>query len=177
MTEQWSVPVWVAVGVLLALVVLVAGLVVALRRARSAAAAERVRLDQETASLRAQVEEIERRLSVPAGAAASQEYLITGLGGQVEPAHRDHRVDQDPVVRPDASLFADLVLRETVVQAASLAHGLRRALSPQVRNRVRFEMRRELKRARRQRRADLRDARRDWAARQRAGIGPEDTAA
>ena len=67
-------------------------------------------------------------------------------------------------------MFADIVLRETVMQAASLAAGLRRALSPEVRNRIRFEMRREVKRARKQRRADLREARREWEARQRAHV-------
>ena len=69
-----------------------------------------------------------------------------------------------------APMFADIVLRETVMQAASLAAGLRRALTPEVRNRIRFEMRREVKRARKQRRADLRQARREWEARQRADV-------
>jgi hypothetical protein len=66
------------------------------------------------------------------------------------------------------------VLRETVVQAASLAHGLRRALAPEMRNRIRFEMRREVKRSRKQRRADLKAARREWEARQRADLGLPD---
>ena len=54
-------------------------------------------------------------------------------------------------------------------QAASFAAGLRRALDPAHLNRIRFEMRRELKRARKQRRADARQARREYEARQRAG--------
>ena len=70
-------------------------------------------------------------------------------------------------------LFADLVLRETVVKAAALVHGLRRALAPETRNRIRFEMRREVKRARKQRRADTRQARREWTSRQRAQMGEE----
>ena len=69
----------------------------------------------------------------------------------------------DAVERVDSALFADLVLRETVVKAASLTHGLRRALAPEVRNRIRFEMGREVKRARKQRRADLKAARRHQA--------------
>ena len=60
------------------------------------------------------------------------------------------------------------MLRETVVKAASLGHGVRRALAPETRNRIRFEMRREVRRARKQRRADLKEARRDLHARQRA---------
>ena len=42
----------------------------------------------------------------------------------------------------------------------SLGYGVRRALSAENRNRIRFEMRREVKRARRQRRRDLKEAKR-----------------
>ena len=66
--------------------------------------------------------------------------------------------------------FVDTLLRESLVRTASLAAGLRRALSPEVRNRIRFEMRREVKRSRKQRKADLRRARRELEARERAGI-------
>ena len=92
------------------------------------------------------------------------EYVITQLG-EPEP---EAEVEAVPTVAP--GLFADIVLRETVVQTASLFHGVRRALSPENRNRIRFEMRREVKRSRKQRRADLREARRDWEARQRAAM-------
>ena len=97
-------------------------------------------------------------------AADQREYVITHLG---EP-----EVEAVPVAAPalPTSLFADIVLRETVVQAASLFHGVRRALSPENRNRIRFEMRREVKRSRKQRRADIREARREWEARQRAAM-------
>ena len=37
-----------------------------------------------------------------------------------------------------------MVLRETVVKAASLAHGVRRGLAPATRNRIRFEMKQEV---------------------------------
>jgi hypothetical protein len=49
---------------------------------------------------------------------------------------------------------------ESLVRAVSLAHGVRRALSPENRQRIRFEMRREVKRARKQRRRDVRQAQR-----------------
>ena len=97
------------------------------------------------------------------------EYVITHLG-QPEP---EPEVEAVPTVAP--GLFADLVLRETVVQAASLFHGVRRALAPEMRNRIRFEMRREVKRSRKQRRSDLREARREWEARQRAAMVDEQT--
>ena len=70
------------------------------------------------------------------------------------------------------------MLRETVVKAAALAHGVRRALDPETRNRIRFEMKREVRRARKQRRADARRARREWEARRRSTLhDDEDTAA
>jgi hypothetical protein len=99
------------------------------------------------------------------------EYVITHLGEpEEEPA-----VEPAPTVAP--GLFADLVLRETVVQTASLFHGVRRALAPETRNRIRFEMRREVKRSRKQRRADIREARREWEARQRALLDDQVSAA
>ncbi len=121
----------------------------------------------EAEALRVQVEEIRRRIEEPPAVRDEQEYVITGLGGGLETqaARTPTAVDTVP-----APMFADIVLRETVMQAASLAAGLRRALSPEVRNRIRFEMRREVKRARKQRRADLRQARREWEARQRAHV-------
>jgi hypothetical protein len=68
------------------------------------------------------------------------------------------------------------VLRETVVKAASFAYGVRRGLSPANRNRIWFEMRREVKRARKERKAEEREAVREWRARQRAAVQGEDAA-
>lgn len=162
---QWIVPATTAVLGLLAL-----ALTVTLLRVRSRTEQQLAVARAEASSLRAQVEEIERRLAPPAPPAASVDYVITHLGEpEPEPAA--------PAV--DRALFADLVLRESVVKAASLGHGLRRALAPETRNRIRFEVRREVKRARKQRRAEQRAARRDWAARQRAedvGLAPESAA-
>jgi hypothetical protein len=53
-----------------------------------------------------------------------------------------------------------VALVESAVRVASLAHGVRRALSAESRNRIRFEMGREVKRSRRQRRREVRHARR-----------------
>ena len=94
----------------------------------------------------------------------TQSYVITHLG--------DHEaVPAAPVVgRIDGRLFADIVARESAVRAAGLAHGLRRALAPEARNRIRFEMRREVHRARKQRRADLKTALREFRARERADL-------
>jgi len=87
---------------------------------------------------------------------AAPDFVITRIG---EP------VAEVPVV--PATVFADIVAREAVVQAASLAAGLRRALDPETRNRIRFHMRQEVRRSRKQRKLELREVRREWAARQR----------
>lgn len=157
----------VALGVL---AVLVVALAVVLLRTRARTRRELDAARTESARLRAQVDGIERTLasSTPAPPRPSAEYTITGLGAPVEP---------EPPTHIDQALFADLVLRETVVKAASLAHGVRRALSPASRNRIRFEVRREIRRSRKQRRSDLRGARRNWDARQRAGLTDDEDAA
>lgn len=159
-----------AAGVL-ALVALV--LAVLVLRARAATEHALAEARAESAALRERLDRLER-LEPPgrAGSATTpteQEYVITRLG-QDEPA-----APAVPMV--EGRLFADLVLRETVVQAASLAHGVRRALAPETRHRIRVEMRRELRLARKQRKADLRAAKRLWAEQQRASLDGEGSAA
>lgn len=182
MTQQWSLPAYGALLLAAAGVVVVTALLVLVvvldRRGRRAeerlAAAE-----TDAAALREAVTAIERRLTAPATPDERSDYVITRLGDPAAgPAERagDPGDPADPAdaraVEPAAvvagPLFADLVLRESVVQAASLAAGLRRAVTPETRHRIRFEMRREVKRARKQRRSDLRAARRAWEARERA---------
>jgi len=102
------------------------------------------------------------------------EFVITRIG---EPEK-----EAEPAPTVPAPVFADLLLKETVVQTASLFHGLRRALEPETRNRIRFHMRQEVKRSRKQRRTELKEVRREWAARQRAAMSdpmtdPEESAA
>jgi hypothetical protein len=162
--QDWIVP--AAAGVL-ALVALALGLGLLRARSRTDRAVAAARA--ETEALRAQLVELEHRLAPPGPRPTETEYLITHLG-EADPAGA-------PPARVETALFADLVLRETVVKAVSLAHGVRRALDPEARNRIRFEMRRELKRARKQRRADNRQARREWEARQRATLHDEGSAA
>jgi len=70
--------------------------------------------------------------------------------------------------RLEGRLFADIVAREAVVKAASWTHGLRRALAPATRNRIRFQMRQETKRAGRERKAEMKVALREHRARSRA---------
>ncbi|WKN46829.1 hypothetical protein [Nocardioides sp. Arc9.136] len=168
MVEEWSVPAWAVLAVATAaLLVVLLGLVLAVRgRARHRRELERAQA--ETSALQDRLTALERRLpepgAVPTSSARPVEEFVITRAGEPEPAD-DGRA---PAVR--APLFADLVLRESVVQAASLTAGLRRALSPATRNRIRFEVKQEVRRSRKQRRADLRAARRDWEARQRGGL-------
>jgi type II secretory pathway pseudopilin PulG len=158
--QEWIVP--VVLGVV---AVLVLALVVAVARTRSRTRRELLAARAEAASLRAQLDEIERRMSAHSD---HTDYVITRLG--------DDEPQPGPVQPPariDGSLFADLLLRETVVKSAALAHGLRRALAPEVRNRIRFEMKREVQRARKQRRSDLKEALRDLRARERADLAAD----
>ncbi len=154
--------VWLAVG---GLAVLCLVLLATTVRARRAWARERAGAQADLADLRARVAELERERRT-ATVATEAEFVITGLGSEAEP-------EPVPAAAVDGATFADTVLRETVVKAASLAHGVRRGLAPATRNRIRFEMKQEVRRARRRRRADLKQARRDLHARQRATLTEE----
>jgi hypothetical protein len=141
-------------------------LVVVLVRIRSNA----IDVRRELAALQQRLEDLERRPEEEAAVAdaatvtAPVEFVITDLGREEPPVEPVH---------VDAPAFADIVLKETVVKAASFAHGVRRGLAPATRNRIRFEMKMEVRRARKQRRADLKTAQRDLRARQRAALAEE----
>lgn len=170
--QDWIGAVALVGAAALALVAL--GLAVALVRTRSRTEEALERSAAETASLREQLATLERRLDRPVPSqeqAAGPSFVITDLGT----AEQTSEAEQ-PAPQIGAALFADLVLRESVVKAASLAHGVRRALDAETRHRIRFEMKREVKRARKQRKSDTREARREFAARQRATMDGEDAA-
>ena len=92
------------------------------------------------------------------------EFVITDLGREQRPVEPVHL---------DGPAFADIVLKETVVKAASFARGVRRGLAPATRNRIRFEMKQEVRRSRKQRRSDLKAAQHDRRARQRAALAAD----
>ena len=154
-----------ALGGLAVVCVVCVVLVVAALRLR--AAASRVRAD--VARLQQRLDELDHQPGdVPAAATrvpSPVEFVITDLGREEPPP--------DQPVRLDGPAFADIVVKETVVKAASFARGVRRGLAPATRNRIRFEMKQEVRRARKQRRADLKAARRDLHARQRATLAAD----
>ena len=152
------------VAILLLACLVLAGTVVALGVALS-----RVRsaLANELAALRTEARTSRTEADVAPTVVATDEYVITRLGAEAE---------EDPAPAMETRLFADLVLRESVVKAVSFAYGVRRGLSPANRNRIWFEMRREVKRARKERKAEERQAIREWRARQRADVRGVDAA-
>lgn len=161
MTQDQAV--WLAVGGLASLcLVLVLALVLLTRRLRRSDTRSRAEVD----ALLTRLERLEGVAEAAGSAAptstpttaAPVEFVITDLGQHPEP---------EPGALP-APAFADIVVKETVVMAASLAHGVRRGLAPANRNRIRFEMKQEVRRSRKQRRSDLKAARRDLHDRQRA---------
>lgn len=179
MTNELAVPAWLAVATVLALVALL-GAVVALTRSLRRVRRETERLLAATArdaeELRVQLADLDEALKrqaamatasnlpdrVPVAVVDDREYLITDL-------HRG-RGPQVPARIVPAPVFADILLRESVIKTAALAAGIRRALSPEIRNRIRFEMKREVKRSRKDRKLMLKAARRDWETRQRSGL-------
>ncbi len=156
---------------------LLAGLVVALvsgargrRRLEAELAAARADVD----GLRSQVDDLARVVppATPAEhAAPGREYVITSISDQTGGAV----VAVPPARELTGREFVTVAAGESLVRVVSLAHGVRRALSAENRNRIRFEIRREVKRSRRQRRRDLKDARRHL--RSRAGTDLSEDAA
>jgi hypothetical protein len=163
-----------ALTITLALVAVVAAalavaLLVAWRRALARAVRRQRAADRETQALRERLEALETRAATVAQP-VDHEFVITHLG-EPEPAAAA------PVkVTLSGPAFADAVVRESVVQTASLVQGLRRALAPEVWHRIRFEMRRELKRSRKARRVERREALREYRARRRAHVPDEGVA-
>ncbi|MBC2933629.1 hypothetical protein [Nocardioides sp. zg-1228] len=153
---------WLGAAVVVALVALAVALL-AHRRARRAEARAESLAESLTASL-------SERAPAPHAEAGASAFVITGLDDPARGTapHRGPEVDP-PVARPiDGRLFTDLVVRETVVRAAGWSHGLRRAMSAESRNRIRFAVRQESRRAGRERRAEVKQAMREFRARERA---------
>lgn len=137
----------------LVLACVLAGVAVSGRRTRQAlleARAETETLHSRLDSLAEQVEESRLAAAaapvVPPGDART-EYLITTAGTHEQPTVAD-------------KVVLSATVGEPLVKAVAFGYGVRRALAAQTRNRIAFEMRREVKRARKQRKRDLRAAQR-----------------
>jgi low affinity Fe/Cu permease len=164
--------------VAVAVVVVLAAVAVLVRRLRSELAAVRA----DVAALQARLDELARRPqeppAPPAGVGDGPEFVITSLAADTaNTADSADSADSADTADPAASgvpvldhdagpglvsggRFVSVAAGESLVRVVSLAHGVRRALAPETRNRIRFEMGREVKRSRRQRRRDLKEAKR-----------------
>jgi hypothetical protein len=153
-------PVLVA-GAALVLLVLVGVLVLVARgrssrRALGAALAE---AQVETAELRARLDRITEQLEHQSSTMIRMDdpaFVITDAG---RPATRADVPDR---------VVLSAAVGEPLVKVVAFGHGVRRALSPESRNRIWFEMRREVRRARKQRRREMKDAWRRVQAQERA---------
>lgn len=155
-------------GTLLAVAVLVIALVVlqAARRRRSRA---------EVATLLAEREQLQRRVAELTRKAQAlqaddgQEYVITRIGDDRLPARRDPDRERSGRRVPDQMVLS-AAFGEPLVKVLSFGHGVRRALSPESRNRIGFEMRREMRRSRKVRRREMRQAWRQMRAERAEGV-------
>ena len=158
----------VLIGCTTAVLLLLVVMLGALLRSRAESRRELASANAETAELRrrldALAEQIERGAEVDRARAADAAYVITDAG---EP-------------RPEPNVPDRVVLSATVgeplVKVVSFGHGLRRALSAESRNRIWFEMRREVRRARKQRRRDMKEAWRRTRSEERAADTSSDPA-
>ncbi len=125
----------------------------------------RRRLEQALSASREELAEVQRRLDRLAGQVApvpdvrrpvadQTEYVITTAG---EPQQGPEPGTALPQV--SGREFASVALGESLVRLASLGYGVRRALSAENRNRIAFEVKREVRRSRKQRRREEKLAR------------------
>jgi len=147
-----AVTVWVACAAAVFAILLALTIAVAWRRSER-------RMQAQVARLQERLDQVAVQPTPAIGSPPEPvraEFLITDAGEErpSEPAAASSRV------------VLSATVGEPLVKAASLAYGVRRALRPENRNRIRFEMRRELRRARKARRSAHRAA----AARQRRGV-------
>jgi hypothetical protein len=173
---------WVLLGAAggAALVLLLVGLFALLRRrpgARTDLQSMLTAAQLEADDLRLRLDVANARLDGHTGARRRPSdddagYVITEVGtaavlfGDRLPAE----VAEAPIEVPDR-LVLSATLGGPLVKAAALAHGVRRALSAESRNRIRFEMRREVRAARKRRRRLVREHLQHVRAAERAGEG------
>jgi hypothetical protein len=122
----------------------------------------RRRLEDELAASREELVMVQRRLDAlarrlePRPVPDPTEYVIT-TAGEPDP---DDVAAAAPAVPVTGRQFASMALGESLVTIFSFGYGVRRALSAENRNRIGFEMRREVRRSRKERKRVEKQARR-----------------
>lgn len=163
------------VGVAALVAAVLAGVLVTLstRRARVRLEAQLTASREELAAVQQRLDGLARRLDPVPARREPQEFVITTAG---LPEVHDDRTPDAPERQLTTREFASVALGESLVTLASLGYGVRRALSAENRNRIAFEMRREVRRARKQRKQDLKEAKRHLRAQAFVTDAAEDAA-
>jgi hypothetical protein len=152
--------------VLAAGALLLAGAVLALLRGLARSRRDLAAARAETSELASRVDALSAQLAEATSAMARRStsddtaYVITDAGDTAEPGS----------AVPDR-LVLSATVGEPLVKVVAFGHGVRRALAPETRNRIWFEMRREVRAARRRRRRESRALVREARAAQRADQG------
>ena len=147
-----------AAGAALALLLLGTVLVLLLR-SRAESRRELAAARAETEALRARLDALSQRLEETSSAMVTREeatFVITDAGS----------TEATPNVADSVVLTA--TLGEPLVKVVAFGHGLRRALSAESRNRIWFEMRREVRASRKRRRREIKEHLRRARAAERA---------
>jgi CTP:molybdopterin cytidylyltransferase MocA len=136
---------------------------VASHRARRRLEADLADSREELAAVQQRLDGLARSMAAPVRA-EPHEFVIT-TAGESSPDTPVH-VPQAavPSTPLDARAFASVALGESLVTLVALGHGLRRALAAENRNRIAFEMRREVRRSRKRRKRDVKEAKRHLRA-------------
>lgn len=167
---------WVYVALAAAVVVAVPACVAALRAGRRSRAELASRLSEaqrKVAALGERVEALTNEVVETRQLAEEQTarrdvapFLITGL---VERSEGDRQAQVVQAIEASSPHWVPAKpLREALVRTVSLGHGVRRALSPDSRDRILLEMRAEVRRSRRQRKAELKAVRKYLRDRRRS---------
>ena len=141
---------------------LVAVVLFATRRHRT-----RVDLEAMLAAAQREADDLRHRLDEAPGPTARTAEEATWVITHVGEADAEPAPAPGPVPVPDR-LVLSATLGEPLVKMAAFSHGVRRALAPETRNRIWFEMRREVRSARRRRLRLRKQLMREYRARERA---------
>lgn len=151
---------------------LLVALVVALRQRNRT----RLDLEQMLAAAQRESDDLRARLEaltsdVPARRSSSRSEIATYLITDAGPGPKQvSRTPENQVEVPDR-LVLTATVGKPLVKVAAFGHGVRRALSPENRNRIWFEMRREVRAARKRRKQQYRQYQREVRADERAHEG------
>ncbi|MCX6395221.1 MAG: hypothetical protein NTV23_01900 [Propionibacteriales bacterium] len=157
-------------GAVAALVVVaLVGLLRRRNRTRADLEAMLAAAQRESDDLRARLDELSALLPDGSGALPAQAatYVITSAG---DVAPRGGAASESQLEVPDR-LVLSATVGQPLVKVAAFGHGVRRALSAESRNRIWFEMRRQVRSSRKRRRAQVREYQRQVRADERAREG------